>query len=331
MATIKEVATRAGVGIGTVSRVLNDSGPVSSTTRERVLEAISALDFQPNRAARQLATAQTHTIGVVLPFLTRPFFVSVLHGIEAVVAQTHYNLHICNVETVEKRDEYFATVLFRGRLDGVLIVSLPLDDVYATRLQAAQVATVLIESRHDAFTSVGVHSAAGAQQATEHLIALGHQRIAYISGLAQTELGFRNNVERLHGYQTTLQQHGIDVEPVYILMNGDGPEMGMHMAQQLLNLDQPPTAIFAASDELALGVLQAAQGRGLRIPDDLAIVGYDDIELAAYIGLTTVRQPMTEMGRLGVEQLLQQLNGAPAAPKQITLPVELVVRASTVG
>jgi len=331
MATIKDVAQRAGVGVGTVSRVLNQSGPVSAATRARVLAAITELEFRPNHSARQLATAQTYTIGVIVPFLTRPFYVAVLRGIEAVLANTHYNLQIFNVETAEKRDYYFTELPYRSRIDGLIVLSLVLSDAHVARLLGAGIPTLLLDTCHPALPSLAIDNVAGAQTAVEHLIELGHRRIAYISGLAQPELDFRSNCERLSGYQAALRAHGLSEQPEYVIMAGDGREMGLRMTEQLLALAEPPTALFAASDELAMGAIQAAQRRGLRIPEQLAVIGYDDIELAALLGLTTIRQPMTEMGQHGVERLLRLLTARETPPEHTTLPVELVVRATTVA
>lgn len=331
MATIKDVAQRAGVGVGTVSRVLNQSGPVSAATRARVLDAIAALEFRPNHVARQLATAQTHTIGVIMPFLTRPFYVAVLRGIEDTVASSRYHLHIFNVETDHKRDYYFTELPYRGRIDGLIVLSLVLSDEHVTRLCSAGIPTLLLDTRHPALPSLMTDSLVGARLAVEHLIDLGHTRIAYIGGLAQPQLNFRSSGERLRGYQATLAAHGLDMRLEYVIMAGDDHEMGRQMMEQLLALDEPPTALFAATDVLAIGALQAAQRRGLRIPDDLAVVGYDDIELAPFFGLTTIRQPMTEMGQQGVALLLRQMSEPDAEPLQQTLPVELIVRATTVA
>lgn len=329
--TIKDVARRAGVGVGTVSRVLNGSGPVRAETRDRVLAAIAELEFHPNHSARQLATAQTFTIGVIVPFLTRPFFVAVLHGIEEVISNTRYHLQIFNVETAAKRDYYFTEVPYRGRIDGLIVLSLILSDEHVDRLQATRIPTVLVDTQHPALPSISGDNVGGALQAVEHIISLGHTRIAYISGVAQPELGFRVNCERLYGYQQALERHGIPQRPEYVRMEGDGREMGFHMTMQLLTQPTPPTALFAASDELGMGALQAAHRLGLHVPNDLAIIGYDDIDLAPLLGLSTIRQPMTEMGRESVALLLRQLADSAASPTQRALPVELVVRTSTVA
>ncbi len=330
MATIVEVAERAGVGIGTVSRVLNNTGAVKAETRERVLKAIDELNFRPNQAARQLVTARTGTIAVVLPYLTRPFFVNVLHGVEATAAARDYHLQLFNVETEEKRRFYLREMPYHGRIDGLLVVSLPVFDVAVNQLTAARIPTVLVDSFHPQLPSITVDNVAGARLAVEHLIECGHRRIAYICGPLAAELKFPVNQQRLHGYQAALAAHGIPRVDPYVISGADSHVDGMRMTYQLLDLDPRPTAIFAASDVHALGALQAAGERGLRVPHDLAIVGYDDIDLAGYMSLTTVRQPMVKMGRRGVEMLLDQVDGREGAARHTTLPVELIVRRSTV-
>ncbi len=329
MATIVEVAERAGVGVGTVSRVLNNTGAVKPTTRERVLQAILELDFRPNQAARQLVTTRTYTIGVVLPYLTRPFFVTVLHGIEATAAANGYHLQIFNVESEAKRRYYLHEMPFRGRVDGVLVVSLPIFDTAVAQFQAASLPAVLVDTYHPALPSVTVDNVAGARLAVEHLLALGHRRIAYISGPLQGELAFPANRERLEGYAEALKAYGVLVAPHLILQGEDSHADGMRMTAQLLDHPDPPSALFAASDLHSLGALQVAGERGLRIGTDLAIVGFDDIDLAGYMSLTTVRQPMVDMGRRGIELLLDRIDRGVEGPEHIVLPVKLVVRRST--
>jgi LacI family transcriptional regulator len=329
VATIKDVARRAGVGVGTVSRVLNQSGPVSDATRRRVLLAIQELEFHPSHAARQLATSQTYTIGVILPFLTRPFFVSVLRGIESFIAETHYNFHIYNVETAHKREFYLRQLPFRGRIDGLVIMSLPLHESHVVRLTQAAIPTVLIDTRYPELASITTDNYAGGRMATAHLLSRGHTRIGYIGGPSAPELGFSVNNERRDGYLDTLREQGIVPRPEYVRMDGDGVAWGARMADQLLDLAEPPSAIFAASDELATGAIEAARRRGLQIPGELAIIGYDDIEIARLMGLSTIRQPMVEMGRAGVELLLQRLTARDQSPLERTLPLELIARETT--
>ena len=307
MATIKEVALRARVGVGTVSRVINNAESVHPETRARVQHVINELNYRPSHAGRQLVTARTLTIGVILPFLTRPFYVNVLQGIAEAILPTRYHLNIFNVETAAIRRHYFEDFPFRGRVDGMIVVSLPLEQCDVDRLRAAKIPTVMIDGSHPELASVGMDNVAGARLAIEYLIGRGHRRIAFMSGPLDEELHFQVNRQRLAGYHAALAAHDL---PSYPSMEQSGVDTyagGAAMTEQLLDLPVPPSAIFAASDVHALGALQAAKRRGLRVPEDVAIMGYDDIELAPYVNLTTMRQPMAAMGRRGVELLLPQL------------------------
>jgi LacI family transcriptional regulator len=327
--TIKDVARRAGVGIATVSRVLNESPNVLPSTRARVLNIIDELGYRPNQAARQLVTARSHAIAVVLPFITRPFFIEILRGIEAVIAQSGYQLIIFNVETVDRRTHYFNTMPFLGRTDGLIVISLPLSPGEVERLQAVHVPSVFIDISASEFSSVLVDNVAGGQTAVEHLIERGHTRIAYTCGPLFPALGFSVNRDRQHGYELALAAHNIPLRPEYIRAGGDGRQAGYQLALELLDLPEPPTAIFTASDEQAFGAIDAIQERGLQIGTDVAVVGYDDLELARYVGLTTMRQPMEQMGRVGAQILLDYLDANRTSPIVQTIPTTLIQRRST--
>lgn len=327
--TIKDVARRSGVGIATVSRVLNGSPSVRPATRERVLAAIRDLDYRPNQAARQLVTSRTHAIGVLLPFLTRPFFVEVLRGIEAVIAESSYQLIIFNGESLERREHYFGAMPFLGRLDGLIVLSLPLSEHDSARLLKARLAAVLIDTGAPGFCSVTIDNLAGTRLAVDHLVERGHRRIGFIGGPLRPHLGLSVNRQRLEGYRRAMAAHGLAPERDWERETGDGRAGGRSAMQALLDLPAPPSAVFASTDELAFGALDALQQRGLRAGGDLALVGFDDLELSAYVGLTTVRQPMERMGREAAELLLARL-ADPAAPiEQRQVPLSLVARASS--
>ncbi|MBA3944386.1 MAG: LacI family DNA-binding transcriptional regulator [Herpetosiphonaceae bacterium] len=326
MATIKEVAQHARVGVGTVSRVINNASAVHPETRARVQRAILELDYYPNQAARQLVTAQTLTIGVILPFLVRPFYVNVLQGIAAAVLPSPYHLNIFNVETAAIRSYYFEELPVRGRIDGLIVISLPLEQADVDRLRGARIPTVLIDGWHPEIASVGMDNRAGTRLAVEYLIGRGHRRIAFMSGPLDEELHFQVNRHRLEGYHAALAAHDLHSYPSMEQSGVDTYAGGGWMTEQLLDLPVPPTAIFAASDVHALGALQTAVRRGLRVPEDIAIMGYDDIELAPYVNLTTMCQPMAEMGRRGVELLMEQLGAEPPQPIHDVLMATLVPR-----
>ena len=328
-ATIKDVARRAGVGIATVSRVINGSSNVLPQTRERVLAAVEELGYRPNQAARQLVTSRTNTIGVVLPFLTRPFFVEVLRGIEAEVAVSEYQLIIFNVETVEQRNRYFGNLPFLGRLDGLIVLSLPLGAAEIQRITKVGLPVVMIDRYAEELPCIIVDNVAGAHMAVEHLITCGHKRIGYICGPLYPMLGISVNRDRHVGYTQALQKYSLPVRPEYMIAAGDGREEGRQSTERLLRLPEPPTAIFAASDEQAFGAMDAVNAHGLVVGKDIAIAGFDDLELASYLELTTVHQPMERMGRAGAVELLEILNHATRPPGVTTVPLELRVRAST--
>lgn len=327
--TISDVARKAGVGVGTVSRVLNNSPQVSDATRRKVLAAMDALDYVPNPLARRLSLGKTFTIGAMAPFFTRPSFVERLRGVEAALADTEYDLLVYNVETPEKRDRALREIPRSRRVDGVLIVAFPPSDGDVERLAAAGLPAVLINDVPTSLSRVMIDDVRGGYIATHYLLELGHRRVAYISDSLINPFNFTSSRYRYQGYRQALDEYGIPFLPEYHRAGEHGREQAREMAYQLLDLESPPTAIFAASDTQAMGVLEAARERGLNVPSDMAVVGFDDIEIASYLGLTTVRQPLFESGVRGVELLLETVNTPPPSPRRILLPIELVVRGTT--
>ncbi len=329
--TIYDVAKRAGVGIGTVSRVLNGSPQVREETRQRVLAAIEELNYRPSPIAQRLSLRKTLTIAVIAPFFTRPAFVERLRGVEATIAESEYDLIVYNVETTAKRDACFHEVPLSHKVDGVLIISLSPSDEDVARWEAADVPIVLIDAHHPALSRVVVNDMAGGYMATQHLIELGHRKIAYISDPLVNPFNFTSSRDRYQGYRQALADHDLPFRPEYHQAGEHGRAQARALAHRLLDLDDPPTAIFAASDTQAMGVLEALRERGLRAPDDVAVIGYDDIEVAEYLGLSTIRQPFFESGVIGVELLLKRIDDPAQPPQRVELPVELVARQTTTG
>jgi len=329
--TIYDVAKRAGVGIGTVSRVLNGSPHVREETRRRVLAAIEELNYRPSPIAQRLSLRKTLTIAVIAPFFTRPAFVERLRGIEATVAESEYDLIVYNVETTDKRDACFHEVPLGHKVDGVLIISLSPGDEDVARWKEAGVPVVLVDAYHPALSRVVVDDVAGGYMATQHLIELGHRRIAYVSDPLVNPFNFTSSRDRYRGYRRALADYGLPFRPEYHQQGEHGRAQARALTHRLLDLNDPPTAIFAASDTQALGVLEALRERGLRTPEDVAVIGYDDIEVAEYLELSTVRQPFFESGTLGVELLLKRIDDPEQPPQHVELPVELVVRRTTAG
>lgn len=325
MATIAEVARHAGVGVATVSRVLNGSPAVRDETRQRVLDAIADLGYAPNPAARALSTGRTLSIGVVAPFFTRPSVMERLRGVSHVLGGAGYRLVLFDVERPGQDSELFRTL--PGSLDGLLSISLcPLDTDLA-RFEAAGMPVVLVDHPDQRLPGVYTDDVAGGRLATEHLLALGHRRIAFLGDLEHNYHGFTSSAMRRTGYEQALAAAGFALDPELVRRAAHGREPAAALTRDLLAMKRPPTAIFAASDTQAIGVLEAAEALGADVPGDLSVVGYDDIELARYAGLTTVAQPLKESGVRGAELLLAALDGAATGGSQ--LPVELVIRWTT--
>ena len=327
--TIHEVAERAGVGIGTVSSVINNSRPVNEATRQKVLAAIVDLDYVPNPSARRLSIGKTHTIAVVIPFFTNAAQIERLRGVMSVLTESDYDLNLFVVETIDQRNKVFQTVPRRGRVDGLLIFSLHPSEEELRRIHQDKVPVVLVEVAHPGFSHIAVDDMAGARVATEHLIDLGHRRIGYISDYLDDPFGTFFSRHRYLGYCEALEAAGIPVEDRYLREGIQSRAGGRQMALDLLQLPDPPTAIFAFSDEIALGILEAARELKLNVPHDLSVVGYDDIELAHFAQLTTVRQHLFESGVRGVQLLFDEIKNPNVSPTCLKLPTELVIRNTT--
>jgi DNA-binding LacI/PurR family transcriptional regulator len=326
---IADVAARAGVGVATVSRVLNGSTSVSDSTRARVLEVIQALDYRPSSVARNLSLKRTLVIGVVVPFLTSPSAVERVRGIITALAMSPYDLALFDVESADRQARAFRLLADAHRTDGLLVVSLvpPAEEI--ALLRAARIPLVLVDAPHDDLPTIVVDDVDGGELATRHLIDLGHRRIAFIGDKPPDPFRFHASRDRTQGYERALEAAGIEVRREYVREGTQSRHVARAIAEDLLRLPEPPTAIFAASDLQALGVLEAADTLGVAVPDDLSVVGFDDIEMASYAGLTTVRQPLFQSGLRGAELLLGTLGGDTVVTHTETLPLELVVRRTT--
>lgn len=328
-ATIRDVARQAGVGVGTVSRVINDSPAVSRETREKVLSAIEALDYSPNPMARRLSLGKTLTVAVIAPFFTRPSVVERLRGIEHVLADSEYDLIVFNIETGARREAIFRDVARRERIDGLLVISLKLKDGDVQRLLQVGTPTVLIDVAHPRFGKVIIDDVKGGRQATRHLIELGHHKIGFVSDYEDSAFLFTANRDRYKGYRQALADAGIPLRDEYCVAGEHKRESAFKCTRQLLRLPDPPTAVFATSDTLAIGALEAAQEMGRKVPEEFSIIGYDDIEIAEYLRLTTIRQSLFESGVRGGQLLLAAIESQPEEPPRVVLPTTLIERDTT--
>jgi DNA-binding LacI/PurR family transcriptional regulator len=307
--TIRDVARHARVGVATVSRVLNDSPRVSEEARQRVRRVIAQLGYRRSSTARNLARGRTQTIGVVAPFFTTPSVLERLRGmVEGLNRHVEYDLMLFDVETVQQRADAFRRFARRDRVDGLLIVSLCPSETEATGLVSEGIPVVLVDAAHPDFPHMVIDDALGGKMATEHLLTRGHRRIAFI-GDTTSPLGFTSSEQRRLGMRRALREAGVDPRPGLELRAPHGREPARELGIALLSRPDPPTAIFAASDVQAMGALEAASAMDARVPEDIAVIGFDDIEAAAAVGLTTIRQPLRESGLRAVDLLLQALDG----------------------
>ena len=332
--TIRDVAKRAGVGIATVSRVLNQNPNVSPTTRNRVVAAISELNFVPNSMARRLSTGRNYTIGLIVPFSTRPAAVERMRGVVTSVSDSEYELIIYNVERWEQRKHYFQEGGFQERLDGLVIVSAQLDDEEANYLLSLKLPIVLIDGYHPRLNCIYIDDVLGGYQATRHLIELGHRRIAYLSDFVQPTVseGVVGNTamyDRLLGYRQALREASIPFNPLYHAQIIHSKQAAYLSAIDLLKQTPRPTAIFAASDTEAIGVLQAARELKIAVPEQLSVIGYDDIDVAELLYLTTINQSLVHSGELGGQFLLGMLNKESGEIRPMQLPTQVIVRKTT--
>ncbi len=326
---ITDVAARAGVGVGTVSRVLNGSPQVRESTRARVLEAIEQIRYRPSRLAADLSRGSPASVAIVVPFVTRPSVVARLAGVIEVLDSRGYDTIVCNVETPAQRDRQIRMLAAGHRAAGAVVISLRPSAAQFAELAEAGVHVVLVDVPFRGVPHTIVDDVHGGTLATGHLIGLGHRRIGFIGDTPDAGLGFSSTSDRLRGYRRALAAAGEPVEPALIRRGPHGSAAAADMALGLFCLQEPPTAIFAASDAQAMGVLSAAETAGLQVPGELSVIGFDDIEMAAPVGLSTVRQPLRESGARGAARLCDLLHGRPVRPLRETLPLEVVPRRST--
>ncbi len=324
--TVYDVARKAKVSIATVSRSLNSPDKVNEATRKRVLGVIDALGYVPKAEASARARKWHGRIGVLAPFLTYPSFVQRLRGVSTALCDSQHELVVYNVDSSARRDGYLASLTVTRRLDGLIVMSLPFDNVAARRLAQHGLETVLIETSREVFSSIEIDDEAGGRMAAEYLIAKGHRRCGFVGDSDLPDYAIHASDVRLAGYRKALEAAGLSLPDDYVGLAPHGMEPARRQAHRLLSLPEPPTAIFAYSDTQAMGVLKAARERGVSVPNDLAVMGFDDVEMADYIGLTTIRQQLEESGRVAVELLLARLADRSRPIQHVKLPLTLVQR-----
>lgn len=330
--TLKELAARAGVHPSTVSRVVNNDPVlrVSAETRARIEALLEETDYRPDGVARSLRLRQTFVLAMLIPDITNPLFANIFLGIEDVAGQRGYGVILANTGGTVDRERAHLRSLQARRVDGVILASVALRDPSVRWLREQGIKHVLVNrysGERDPF--VGADDLAGGRMATRHLVELGHRRIGHLAGSP----GVSTAVQRRRGYAAALEEAGIEPDPDLVVESGYLEAPGRRAMERLLRLRRPPTAVFAVNDMAAMGAHAAALDRGLRIPQDVAIVGYNDVPLAARLAppLTTLRVPVREFGRLSAEMLIEQIQSGRSVRRRVVLQPELIVRGSTVS
>ncbi len=324
--TIYDVAAAAKVSISTVSRVLNRPETVNEETRMAVMEAINALGFVPKAEARARALKEYRRIGVLTPFFTAPSFVQRLRGAASSLQSTSYELIIFTVDSYSKLCGYLESLPLTGNLDGLIIFSLQFDNQYALRLVQYNLETVLVEYPHKMLSSVEIDDVDGGRMAADYLLKKGHHRLGFAGDTDVTEFGIHPITLRLNGFRQLLSQAGYPLEEDHLLLTPYDMEITRQRAREFLGSPGRPSAIFAATDLQAIGIIKAARDLGLRVPEDLAVMGFDDLDVASYMGLTTIRQQLDESGRVAVDLLLARLADPSRSIQHIQLPLTIVER-----
>ena len=328
--TMAEVAEAAGVSIPTVSRVINESAPVNEETRSAVLRSIENLGYHPNPMARGLSRGHSNTILVILPRLTEPSSTMRLDGLIGVLRKTPYELHVvCLERPVAERLRTIGEIVLQNRPAGVVAISVPTDGDDERRFIEAGAPVVLIDSESSVLPSDTTDDVVGGEMAARHLVALGHRRIGFIGDCEEDAIGVPSSASRRLGFERAMSAAQLPVRPEYVLSAPHGAETAERLAHQLFTLDEPPTAIFAASDIQASGVLSAARNAGLRVPHELSVIGFDDVTVASMLGLTTIRQPLDASGRRAGIRLLGLLGHDAGEDMPELPPLQLVVRDTT--
>lgn len=324
--TIYDVARQSRLSIATVSRVLNSPDQVTLQTRERVLKVIDELGFVPKAEARARAIRGTRRIGVLTPFFTSPSFVERLKGIAYALGKTNYELIVYTVHSINNVSAFLASIALSGSLDGLIILSLPFTEADARRLVEHKVVTVAVEYEQEYFSSVDIDNTAGGEMAGKYLLEKGHRQVGFIGEINPPDYAIRPALARLNGMRKVMAKADIHIPEEYIQSAPIDPEGTRQAANKLLDLPARPTAIFAAADFQAMVLMKMAADRGLKVPQDLAVLGFDGLEYAEFMGLTTIDQSLVDSGRIAAELLLTQLTDASRSVQHIKLPLTLIER-----
>lgn len=328
--TIKDVARMAGISISTVSRVVNNSKPVSSEIRDKVLKIIEETGYVPNPVARSLVMKKSQLIGVLVPDISNLFISELLNGIEEICKMYGYDVLLCNTYGETDEELKYINLLRSKQVAGVVFVSWKIEKLCVDLLAESKIPCAYIAKNAQDFDiySVCIDHKKATYDMTKHLIAKGHERIAFFRSSVDDSI---EDSQRLKGYKKALEEEGKTVDLSLILQGDRTPESGYALTLQLMEQKKRVDAIFASSDEMAIGVIGALTDQGLHIPEDVSVVGYDDIKMASMMRptLTTIRQPIYDMGAVSVRMVVKLINEEPIEDKVNFLPYELIERQSS--
>lgn len=330
MPTIRDVAKQAGVAPITVSRVINNSGYISQDTRDRVEAAIAELQYVPNSLARSLRSKQTKTIALVLTDITNPFFTTMARGVEDIASRQRFNVIFCNTDESEAKQQEYLTILLQKQVDGIILVPVQ-SKAEPVKLIQQQGVEVVVVDRCVPYSQVDVvrtDSEQGAYQLIQYLLGLGHKQVAILTGPDYVSTA----VDRVAGYRRAMLEAALQIKDGFICYSEFTQAGGYEMMRHVLTLPARPTAVFAANNFIALGALRALRDAGLRAPEDIALVAFDDLPPSLIIDpfLTVASQPSYEMGQRAAELLLARLTGETFVDYQeLILPIEIIVRGSS--
>ncbi|MDI4646473.1 catabolite control protein A [Cohnella hashimotonis] len=327
--TIYDVAREAGVSMATVSRVVNNNPNVKPQTRKKVYEAIERLGYRPNAVARGLASKKTTTVGVVIPDIANANFAEVARGIEDIANMYHYNIILCNADKRKEKEIRVINTLLEKQVDGLLFMGGVVTDEHIQAFNTSNVPIVLCATTDEKGTmpSVDIDHETAAYDAVRKLIGEGHTRIAMISGTLQDPA---NGYARYQGYKRALEESGIALDESLVRVGNYRYESGIEAVQYFLELGERPTAVFAATDEMAIGAIHGIQDAGLSVPEDFSVIGVDNIRMASMVRplLTTVAQPMYDIGAVSMRLLTKLMKKENVEQARVTLHHELIVRNS---
>ncbi|MEC9490197.1 MAG: LacI family DNA-binding transcriptional regulator [Halanaerobiales bacterium] len=321
---IYDVAEKAGVGIGTVSRVLNNSSKVKDETRDKVLKVMKELNYRPNKVAQNLASQKANAVGVIVPTFIDHFFVEVLKGIQDALEEERIDLILYKIDKDQQMMDKILDIVHSKKVDGIAAVTMDVCEHDFQSLLNEEIPIVLADENSNDFHSIHLNDVKGAEMAVDYLIKQGHQDISFVNGIQDSQHG----IKRLKGVKNVLAKNNLSLNPDLLKFGDFHTEDGYQSMQEILALPEQkwPSAVFAASDNQAIGVLQAMEEKGLTAPDDIAVIGYDNIELAKYLKLTTIWQPMYQLGHLAIEVLLKAINEELNGVYQQELELKLIKR-----